>query len=107
MAKIVVLGGCGGIGAVAVRALASGDYFDAIVIADVRGELAQQSAAQLHKPGVTGIAVDASDSASLHRAIAGADVVLNCVGPFYRFGPPVLQAVIAARINYVDICDDL
>src|SRR5690606_38058477 len=34
-------------------------------------------------------------------------VVLNCVGPFYRFGPPTLAAAIDAGIGYVDICDDL
>jgi len=105
MAKIVVLGGCGGIGSVAVRALASASDFDELVIADVRGDAAQRAAAG--KPGTTGIAVDAESPASLHAALAGADVVLNCVGPFYKFGPPILQAAIAARVNYVDVCDDL
>ena len=51
--------------------------------------------------------VDAEDPASLARAIAGSKVVLNCIGPFYRFGPPILKAVIEAGIDYVDVCDDL
>lgn len=34
------------------------------------------------------------------------DVVLNCVGPFYEYGPKVLKAAIKAGVNYVDICDD-
>jgi len=111
MSKIVVLGGCGGVGAVAVQALASGPYFDAIVIADVRGDAAQQAAATLAKTSkgtaITGVAVDASSPASLAGVIESADVVLNCIGPFYRFGPPTLQAAIDAGVNYVDICDDL
>jgi short subunit dehydrogenase-like uncharacterized protein len=32
--------------------------------------------------------------------------VLNCVGPFYRFGPPVLTAAIKAGVSYLDVCDD-
>ena len=107
MSKIVVLGGCGGIGSVAVRGLVSGDYFDELVIADVRAEVAQRTAAALGKPGVRGVGVDALDRNSLHATISGADVVLNCIGPFYKFGPPVLQAAIDARIPYVDVCDDL
>ena len=34
------------------------------------------------------------------------DVVLNAVGPFYRFGPKVLRTAIDAGIDYVDVCDD-
>ena len=34
-------------------------------------------------------------------------VVLNCVGPFYQFGPPTLAAAIEAGVGYVDVCDDL
>ncbi len=39
--------------------------------------------------------------------VGGAAVVVNCVGPFYRFGPPTLTAVIDAGVSYVDVCDDL
>ena len=39
--------------------------------------------------------------------IAGADVVLNCVGPFYKTVKTILSAVIEARVNYVDVCDDV
>jgi saccharopine dehydrogenase (NAD+, L-lysine-forming) len=91
----------------AARALASGDYFDEIVVADLRAELAVSFAASLGKPGVTGVAVDATSHASLVSVMKGADVVLNCIGPFYRFGPPALEAAIEAGVNFVDVCDDL
>ena len=107
MKKVVVLGGCGGIGSVAVRGLAAGRYFDEIVVADVREVAAKAFAASLGVPGVTGLAVDATSPDSLRAAMTGASVVLNCVGPFYRFGPPILRAAIDARVNYVDVCDDL
>ncbi len=50
--------------------------------------------------------VDISDPASLQALVADADVVLNTVGPFTRFGPTVLEAAIGSRTHYVDICDD-
>lgn len=107
MSKVVVLGGCGGIGTVAARSLAQGGYFDEVVIADLREDAAQALAASIGIAGVTGVAVDATSHESLVSVIRGADVVLNCIGPFYRFGPPALDAAIAAGVNYVDVCDDL
>lgn len=107
MAKVVVLGGCGGIGTVAVEALAALDAFSEIVVADRRLEPAAALAARLGRPGVSAREVDAADPASLAAALAGARVVLNCVGPFYRFGPPILRAAIEAGVDYVDVCDDL
>ena len=106
MSKITVLGGCGGIGSFAVRTLATSGYFDEIVIGEKRYEAACDFAASLGGTA-SAVRVDAEDPASLKRAMSGSDVVLNCIGPFYRFGPPVLMAAIEAGINYVDVCDDL
>lgn len=102
MGAIVVLGGCGGIGSVASRSLVAAG--EEIVVADVDVDRAQALATEL---GARAIAVDASSQESLMAALTGADVVLNCVGPFYRFGPPILAAAIAAGVDYVDVCDDL
>ena len=102
-----MLGGCGGIGSVAVRALAAGDWFDEIVVADVRADEAARTAAATGQDRVTSAAVDATQTESVQQVVAGASVVVNCVGPFYRFGAPVLEAVIGAGVDYVDVCDDL
>ena len=107
MGRALVLGGLGGIGSVAVRALAAADDFDEVVIADVRGDDTQAAAARFGDPGVTGVALDATSQESVATAMNDADVVLNCIGPFYRFGPPVLRAAIDAGVDYVDVCDDL
>lgn len=107
MAKVVVLGGCGGIGTVAVRALLALDAFDAVVVADLRLDAARALVASLGDARLDALAFDATSHASIVDAIRGADVVLNCVGPFYRFGPPILRAAIEAHVPYVDICDDL
>ena len=107
MSKVVVLGGSRGVGSVAVRALASGSYFDSIVIADRHLGAAEALAASIAKPGVTAAGFDAISPESLASVIEGASVVLNCAGPFYALGPRILDAVIKAKINYVDVCDDL
>ena len=109
MKTILVLGGAGGIGQVATRALATfPEPFDRIAVADLRLQAAQEVVAQLDDPRAVALGVDASDPASLAAAMEGVDVVLNCVGPFYRFGPPILEATIRAGVpGYVDVCDDL
>ncbi len=107
MSKVVVLGGGGGIGSVAARALAALEAFDEIVVADLRVDEAAKLATSLGGGRVTSALVDVADPASIASALRGASVVLNCVGPFYRFGLPVLKAALEARVNYVDVCDDL
>jgi saccharopine dehydrogenase (NAD+, L-lysine-forming) len=106
MSRVVVLGGCGGIGTVATRVLVQAGGFDEVVVADVRADDARSLAASVGG-GATGMGVDAGSPASLAGAMRGADVVVNCVGPFYRFGPAVLAAAIAEGLDYVDVCDDL
>lgn len=102
-----MLGGCGGIGSVATRTLVAADDVDDIVVADVRADAAVAFASELGDERVRGIGFDATDAASVATAIDGADVVLSCVGPFYRFGEPLLSAAIDAGVPFVDVCDDL
>ncbi|MCJ7523562.1 MAG: saccharopine dehydrogenase, partial [Dehalococcoidia bacterium] len=44
---------------------------------------------------------------SIKNAVEGSSLVLNCVGPFYKYGPVILRAVIDSKIDYIDVCDDL
>ena len=107
MSRIVVLGAAGGIGSVAARGLAPLMDIEEIRLADVDHGRLEQLAGALPHDAVTVTDVDATSATSLAQALDGADVVLNCVGPFYRFGPPVLRAAISAGVDYVDVCDDL
>ena len=106
MSKITVLGGCGAIGTWASRTVAEGDYFDEVVIADSRLGAARELAEKLG-PKVKAIQVDADDPAAITKVVRGSKVVLNCIGPYYKYGPPILKAVIKSGIDYVDVCDDL
>jgi len=107
MKKIIVLGGCGTVGSVAVKTLAEQDMIDEVVIGDYNIEKAEKIAAQYDNNKVSALHFDADDPASIKNAIQGCDVVLNCVGPFYKTVKTVLNAVIESGINYVDICDDV
>ncbi len=107
MSTVLVLGGAGGIGQVATSALTTADTFDQIRVADLRLEAAQALVDDLADQRLQALSVDADSPGSLASCLDGVDVVLNCVGPFYRFGPPILKAAIEAGVDYVDVCDDL
>ncbi|MFQ5979990.1 MAG: saccharopine dehydrogenase family protein [Candidatus Heimdallarchaeota archaeon] len=107
MTKIIVLGGCGAVGSVAVSTLASLPDFSEIIIGDINIERAHRIIAELGSQKVKPLQVDAGDPESLKSAVLKADIVLNCIGPFYIFGPRILKAAIEARKNYVDVCDDV
>jgi len=104
--RITVLGGCGTVGSIAVKTLASSNVFSEIVIGDVDVQKAEKLASELGAEKVSAVKVDALDSGSIKKAVKDSSVVLNCIGPFYQFGPVVLRATIDSGINYVDICDD-
>lgn len=106
-ARVVVLGGGGGIGRVATAALAQTTDATEVRVADLSLAMASATVESLGDARFRPVQVDVSDPSSLTGVLDGVDVVLNCVGPFYRFGPPTLAAVIEAGVDYVDVCDDL
>ena len=106
MAKVVVLGGCGAVGTIAVKTLAKQDTFSEVIIADINLKRAGEIAASLG-PKISAVKFDAEDQASIRAAIKGTDIVLNCVGPFYKTVKQILSVVIEEKINYIDICDDV
>ena len=107
MHKVIVLGGCGAVGSVAVRTLTQMGEWSEIRIGDINLSQAQQNASELGDDRLQAVHVDAMDRASVTDAIAGCDIVLNCVGPFYKSVKTILGAVLDAGINYVDVCDDV
>jgi saccharopine dehydrogenase (NAD+, L-lysine forming) len=107
MAKVIVLGGAGAVGSVAVRTLAKHNEFSEVAIGEYNIDRAEKLKAEIGGKKVSVIKFDAMDSKSILKAIAGCDVVLNCVGPFYSTVKQILTAVIESKINYVDVCDDV
>lgn len=103
--KAVVLGGAGDMGSQAVRTLAGDERVHQLVVADYRLAEARLVASEFPGRAVARF-VDASEGSSLRQVLEGADVALNCIGPFYRFARPVAEAAIAGRVPMADICDD-
>lgn len=106
MGKVVILGAAGAVGSVATRTLIEHGGFDGVVAADI--DLQRLEGLASGWPGTVRTAhVDGGDPGSVRAVVDGADVVLNCIGPFYRSVKSVLGAVLELGIDYVDICDDV
>jgi len=106
--KVVILGGVGVVGSVVTTFLSNTEDFDEIVIADINILAAQEMAKGLNsnEPAVHAVHFNAMDKDSIMNAVQGANVVVNCTGPYYKFEKIILSTVIEAGINYVDVCDD-
>jgi len=52
--------------------------------------------------GAERVIVDTTDRASLDRFMAGLDLVVSTVGPFELLGRPVVDAAVAAEVDYID-----
>lgn len=103
--KVVALGGCGGMGQFAVRTAIEFDFVDEIVIADRDGERARSFASEF-KEKAKPVELDITDSEALKKVLTGADVVMATVGPYYKFGVPILRAAVDCGCHYLDINDD-
>ena len=95
--RVLVLGGSGGMGRYCFQPLLKLPSVESIVVADLNGPSAAAFVAILKDGRVSSLPLDVTNSTALSAALEKADVVLNFVGPFFRFGPLVLKAAIAAR----------
>lgn len=100
--KLVILS-AGSIASGVARILAPTGSYDELVIADIDIDKASALATEL---GGKAEKFDATDPASIKAVITGADVVFNAVGPFFKFGMPIIRAAIECGVNYVDVCDE-
>jgi len=58
-------------------------------------------------PGLDVRPAAVDDPASLDRALAGVDAVINCAGPFAATAAPVIEAALRAGIPYVDVAAEI
>lgn len=104
--KVIALGGAGQEGSRTVRDLAASAQVESVIIGDLDIDAANRLKQEIGSDKVSTVQVDATNKASLIAVLKGVDVAISFVGPYYRFGLPILAAAIEAGCNYVDICDD-
>jgi len=104
--KVLALGGSGDMGQVAVKTLLKGLYVDQLIVADYDIDRANHFVESLNDERVSAGYIDVQDTEALEDLISEVDLVINTVGPFYRFGEPIVRAAINAGRSYVDINDD-
>ena len=103
--KVIILGACGGMGRHVAKSISLFSEIDNLTIADLNLKDAELFASQLG-PHIKGIKVDINDTESLLSILSHHDIVLNTVGPFFKFGYQVLKTSLEANCHYMDICDD-
>lgn len=106
--KILALGGSGNMGREAVRALLHDKKkIDKVTVADINLDNAQKFVKTLKDSKVDALKVDAGNRSQLVKVLKGYDLVMNTVGPYYRFAVPVVKAAMETGVSYIDICDDV
>ncbi|MHA2154190.1 MAG: saccharopine dehydrogenase family protein [Candidatus Hodarchaeales archaeon] len=106
MARVICLGGCGVVGSIAVKTLAAFSDFSEIVIGDINANRGEKLI-QTNPEKISFQQIDVNNFDQLVDILKEFDVVVNTIGPFYKYGPLVLKAAIQAGKKYVDVSDDV
>jgi saccharopine dehydrogenase-like NADP-dependent oxidoreductase len=105
MTATLLILGAGGVGSAAATFAGEQAFVGQLIVADYDIVAARAALAASEREGEA-IAIDVTDTYALARLMGRTDAVINCVGPYYRFGIPVLKAAIEAGTTYLDVCDD-
>jgi saccharopine dehydrogenase-like NADP-dependent oxidoreductase len=103
--KRVLALGAGAMGTIAAATMATFAEVESVIIADLSLQAAKKGAAACGAMAQYS-SIDVTNRPELVALMRRADVVMNCVGPFFRFGVEVLEAALEAGVDYLDICDD-
>jgi saccharopine dehydrogenase-like NADP-dependent oxidoreductase len=103
--KRVLALGAGAMGTIAAATIASFEEVESLIIADLDLKAAEQKAL-LCGDKAQAASIDVTNRSELIALMRQADMVMNCVGPFFHFGVRVLEAALEAGVDYLDICDD-
>lgn len=99
--RIVVLGGAGKMGCIAVEDLAGDDRVDEVVIADRDVAQARTVADVVDSPKIGIREVDVTDHDALIDVLTDADACVNAT--VYYFNLPVMEACLEAGVSYTDL----
>ncbi len=99
--KIIVLGGAGKMGCIAVQDLAGDRRVDEVIIADRDLAQARTVAGIINSSKVSIQPVDVTDHDALVGTLKGADACLNAT--VYYFNLQMMQACLEAGVSYIDL----
>ncbi len=104
--RALIIGGVGGMGQGVARDLVKQDKVTEILLADLYPDPERLSKKLRESDKTRLVKMDVNDHDGMVRAFKNTDVVINTAGPFYKTAVPVAKAAVAAKKNYIDICDD-
>ena len=104
--NILALGGSGDMGRMAVALLLESPNVTSITVADKNYERAQHFVDLVSSEKLKAVEINVTQKNKLVKLISSHDLVMNTVGPFYKFATMILEAAIEAKKPYIDICDD-
>jgi len=105
--KVLALGGSGDMGRMAIAVMLDfPDLVTSITIADKNYENAKAFVGMVDSDKLSAVEIDVTEHDKLVKLISDHDLVVNTVGPFYKFEVPILEAAIEAKKDYLDISDD-
>ena len=101
--KVLALGGAGDMGRMGVSIMCEAPTVSLITVADKDYELAKTFTDLIGSEIVFLAKIDVNDREKLISLIISHDIVINTVGPFYKFAPIILDACIEAKRPYISI----
>ena len=104
--RVLILGGCGMSGSTAASDLVNCPEIDKLILADKKIDINRIDSILNKSPKVQMSEIDIAEHNELVKLAKENDIVINCCGPFYKFGVKPIKASIEAGKDYVDICDD-
>lgn len=105
--RVLVIGAAGQMLQVTVRLLAKHLTGHTLCLADWNEGALHALAKELGTANIETMGLDLNDSQALHAAVQGAALVIHGAGPFYRTAQLVREACLAAKVDYLDIDDDV
>ncbi|MFW9823025.1 MAG: saccharopine dehydrogenase family protein, partial [Candidatus Thorarchaeota archaeon] len=104
--KVLALGGSGDMGRMAVAILLESPSITSITVADKNYDRACHLVDLIGSNKLKTAEIDVTETKKLKNLISCHDLVINTVGPYYKYASIILKAVIESKKPYVDICDD-
>jgi lysine 6-dehydrogenase len=104
--RALIIGGFGGMGQGVARDLVKQEKVEAVILADLFPDPQRLSTKLRENEKTEPVKMDVNDHESMVKAFKDVNVVINTAGPFYKTAVPVAKAAVAAKVNYIDICDD-